>query len=79
MFPDENTPDLIFDGVRFADLPILHAKFSKNNTLLILTDAKGRKYSNGILENLGFSGRVKKIWKENTERNYHLVNLLRQC
>ncbi|XP_045602865.1 small ribosomal subunit protein uS11m [Procambarus clarkii] len=41
MFPDENTPDLIFDGVRFADLPILHAKFSKNNTLLILTDAKG--------------------------------------
>lgn len=43
MFPDENTPDLLFDGVRFADLPIIHASFSKNNTLLTLTDAKGRK------------------------------------
>ncbi|KAG7163940.1 30S ribosomal protein S11-like, partial [Homarus americanus] len=41
MFPDENTPDLLFDGVRFADLPILHARFSKNNTLLTLTDAQG--------------------------------------
>ncbi|KAK8393009.1 hypothetical protein O3P69_013207 [Scylla paramamosain] len=40
-FPDENTPDLLFDGVRFADLPIIHAKFSKNNTLLTLTDSKG--------------------------------------
>ncbi|KAK8724197.1 hypothetical protein OTU49_011265 [Cherax quadricarinatus] len=41
MFPDENTSDLLFDGVRFADLPIIHAKFSKNNTLLCLTDAQG--------------------------------------
>ncbi|XP_071533046.1 small ribosomal subunit protein uS11 [Panulirus ornatus] len=41
MFPDENTPDLLFDGVRYADLPIIHASFSKNNTQLMLTDAKG--------------------------------------
>ncbi|XP_066973486.1 small ribosomal subunit protein uS11m [Macrobrachium rosenbergii] len=41
MFPDENTPDLMFDGVRFADLPILHVKISKNNTIMALTDAKG--------------------------------------
>ncbi|KAG0728025.1 28S ribosomal protein S11, mitochondrial [Chionoecetes opilio] len=40
-FPDENTPDMLFDGVRFADLPILHAKISKNNTLLTLTNAQG--------------------------------------
>ncbi|XP_050732183.1 28S ribosomal protein S11, mitochondrial-like [Eriocheir sinensis] len=41
LFPDEKTPDLLFDGVRFADLPIIHARFSKNNTLLTVTDAKG--------------------------------------
>ncbi|XP_068218495.1 uncharacterized protein mRpS11 [Palaemon carinicauda] len=41
MFPDENTPDLLFDGVRFAELPILHVKVSKNNTIMTLTDAKG--------------------------------------
>ncbi|XP_027216563.2 small ribosomal subunit protein uS11 [Penaeus vannamei] len=41
MFPDENTPDLLIDGVRFADLPILHVKISKNNTVMSLTNAKG--------------------------------------
>lgn len=43
MFPDENTPDLLIDGVRFADLPILHVKISKNNTVMSLTNAKGRQ------------------------------------
>lgn len=42
MFPDEKTPDMLIDGVRFADLPILHVKISKNNTVMSLTDAKGR-------------------------------------
>jgi len=41
MFPDETTPDLLFDGVRFADLPILHIKTSKNNTIMAITDGKG--------------------------------------
>ncbi|KAK3875054.1 hypothetical protein Pcinc_020041 [Petrolisthes cinctipes] len=41
MFPDEDTPNLLCDGVRFADLPILHARVSKNNTMLTLTDGKG--------------------------------------
>ncbi|XP_076067455.1 mitochondrial ribosomal protein S11 [Oratosquilla oratoria] len=42
MFPDEKTPDLLFDGVRFAELPIVHVKVSKNNSLMALTDAKGK-------------------------------------
>ncbi|GBM99350.1 28S ribosomal protein S11, mitochondrial [Araneus ventricosus] len=40
-FPDENTPDTLFNGVRFADLPIVHIRVSKNNTIYMLTDSKG--------------------------------------
>ncbi|GFU37047.1 28S ribosomal protein S11, mitochondrial [Nephila pilipes] len=40
-FPDENTDNMIFKGVRFADLPIVHIRVSKNNTIYMLTDAKG--------------------------------------
>lgn len=41
MFPDEDTPNLVFDGVRFQDLPICHIKCSLNNTLMTLTDSSG--------------------------------------
>ncbi|KAH9369660.1 hypothetical protein HPB48_007627 [Haemaphysalis longicornis] len=41
MFPDEDTPNLLFDGVRFQDLPICHIKCSLNNTLMTLTDSSG--------------------------------------
>uniref|UniRef100_A0A147BVP5 Putative ribosomal protein s11 n=1 Tax=Ixodes ricinus TaxID=34613 RepID=A0A147BVP5_IXORI len=42
MFPDEDTPNLLFDGVRFQDLPICHIKCSLNNTILVLTDGSGK-------------------------------------
>ncbi|XP_077556706.1 mitochondrial ribosomal protein S11 [Haemaphysalis longicornis] len=42
MFPDEDTPNLLFDGVRFQDLPICHIKCSLNNTLMTLTDSSGK-------------------------------------
>lgn len=59
MFPDEKTPDLLFDGVRFADLPIIHAGFSKNNTLLTVTDAKGmQKHISTVLRKGG-----NELWK----------------
>lgn len=41
-FPDENTPSTLFDGVRFDELPIIHIKCSKNNTLFTTTDANGK-------------------------------------
>jgi small subunit ribosomal protein S11 len=41
IFPDENTPDRLYNGVRFADLPIFHIKASPNNTIINLTDAQG--------------------------------------
>ncbi|KAG8189235.1 hypothetical protein JTE90_013763 [Oedothorax gibbosus] len=41
-FPDENTNDRLFDGVRFADIPIVCIRVSKNNTIYMLTDSKGK-------------------------------------
>lgn len=41
MFPDENTPNRIFHGVAFKDLPICHVKTTKNNTIISVCDAAG--------------------------------------
>jgi len=42
VFPDENLPNRLFGGIRFADLPICHIKASPNNTIMALTNAAGR-------------------------------------
>ncbi|CAG0882725.1 unnamed protein product [Darwinula stevensoni] len=44
MFPDEDTPTTLFDGVPFMQLPIIHIKVSKNNTLITCTDYKGKPH-----------------------------------
>nr|CAG4642057.1 EOG090X0DZ9 [Eurycercus lamellatus] len=41
IFPDEGLPNRLFDGVRFADLPICNIKASPNNTIMSLTSANG--------------------------------------
>lgn len=43
MFPTLETPDMLFNGVRFADLPVCHIKTTPNNTIISVTDAKGRE------------------------------------
>jgi small subunit ribosomal protein S11 len=43
MFPDENTPNLLFDGVRFAELPVCHIKATKNNTHVHVVTVKGEE------------------------------------
>nr|CAG4641220.1 EOG090X0DZ9 [Eulimnadia texana] len=43
IFPDENLPNRLFGGIRFADLPICHIKSTPNNTILTLTEANGTK------------------------------------
>ncbi|XP_064474835.1 small ribosomal subunit protein uS11m-like [Ornithodoros turicata] len=45
LFPDIDTPNMLFDGVRFADLPICHVRCSMNNTIIQITDAKGAPLS----------------------------------
>jgi len=41
IFPTAETPDQLFDGIRFADLPICHIKTSPNNTIIMITDTTG--------------------------------------
>uniref|UniRef100_A0A6A7FSN6 30S ribosomal protein S11-like n=1 Tax=Hirondellea gigas TaxID=1518452 RepID=A0A6A7FSN6_9CRUS len=60
VFPDENTPELLFDGIRFDDLPIVHIRVSKNNTKFHLTDAKGKSIVNHSCNMEGFKNARKK-------------------
>lgn len=41
MFPDENTPKRLFNGIPFQEIPIFNIKTSPNNTIISLTDHKG--------------------------------------
>ncbi|CAH0550559.1 unnamed protein product [Brassicogethes aeneus] len=41
VFPDVNTPNRLFNGVPFKDIPIFNIRVSPNNTILCLTTAKG--------------------------------------
>ncbi|XP_014275452.1 small ribosomal subunit protein uS11 [Halyomorpha halys] len=40
-FPDEDTPNKLFDNVPFSQIPICNIKVSKNNTIISITDPKG--------------------------------------
>lgn len=42
MFPDINTPNMLFGGVKFSDVPICHIKSSRNNTILQVTKPNGK-------------------------------------
>ncbi|XP_035226980.1 28S ribosomal protein S11, mitochondrial-like isoform X2 [Stegodyphus dumicola] len=39
-FPDENTNDRLFNGIRFADIPTVYIRVSQNNTIFMLADNK---------------------------------------
>lgn len=41
IFPDERTPNRIFNGILYTELPIVNIKVTKNNTIMTLTDPKG--------------------------------------
>ncbi|XP_046650724.1 30S ribosomal protein S11, chloroplastic-like isoform X1 [Daphnia pulicaria] len=40
-FPDEGTPNRLFDGIRFADLPICDINATPNNTIMTLSNSAG--------------------------------------
>uniref|UniRef100_A0A023FRU3 Putative ribosomal protein n=1 Tax=Amblyomma cajennense TaxID=34607 RepID=A0A023FRU3_AMBCJ len=42
MFPDEDTPNRLFDGIPFRDIPVCYIKCSLNNTLMTLVEASGK-------------------------------------
>jgi hypothetical protein len=35
LYPDENTPDLLYNGIKFKDLPYVTLRLHRNNTRLI--------------------------------------------
>lgn len=41
LFPDVNTPNRLFDGIPYKELPIFNIKATRNNTIISLTDFKG--------------------------------------
>lgn len=53
IFPDETTPDLLFKGVPYKELPIVNIKASPNNTIISLTDYKGKVL---VLHSAGIEG-----------------------
>ncbi|XP_031837448.1 mitochondrial ribosomal protein S11 [Nomia melanderi] len=53
IFPDEFTPNKLFDGILFKDLPIVYVKATPNNTILSLSDAMGL---GKILHSAGMEG-----------------------
>lgn len=46
-FPDANTATQLFNGIPFNELPICNIRVSSNNTIISVTDYKGREL--GIL------------------------------
>lgn len=38
IFPTFDTPTRLFDGVQYQDLPIVHVKATRNNTIIDLTE-----------------------------------------
>jgi hypothetical protein len=40
-FPDPDTPNRVFDDMRFEDIPIMYITVTKNNTKMVLTNGKG--------------------------------------
>ncbi|XP_015609739.1 uncharacterized protein LOC107274764 [Cephus cinctus] len=41
MFPTPETPNKLFNGIPFKDIPICNVKVSPNNTIICLTDSQG--------------------------------------
>lgn len=42
MFPDENTPSRIFNGIPFSHIPVCSIKVTKNNTIIRLCDHENK-------------------------------------
>ncbi|XP_043686484.1 30S ribosomal protein S11, chloroplastic [Vespula pensylvanica] len=42
LFPEEDTPNWIFKGIPYKELPIINIRATRNNTILSLTDYKGK-------------------------------------
>lgn len=46
IFPDAELPNRLFNGIPFKQLPIFNIRVSPNNTIVTLTDYKGKLHLN---------------------------------
>lgn len=53
MLIDEKTPDLLFNGVRWTEIPICNIHVTKNNTIMTLTNHEGK---NILIRSCGMEG-----------------------
>ncbi|XP_063704719.1 small ribosomal subunit protein uS11m [Culicoides brevitarsis] len=53
LFPDEDTPNRLFNGVPYKDTSICNIKVSKNNTIITVCDSKGKP---NIIRSCGVEG-----------------------
>ncbi|XP_014207246.1 28S ribosomal protein S11, mitochondrial [Copidosoma floridanum] len=53
LFPDVNTPNRLFNGIPFKELPVVNIKVTRNNTIMTLTDFKGKVH---IIKSCGTEG-----------------------
>lgn len=49
MFPCEDTPTMLINGVQFKDIPICNIRVSPNNTIITLSEAKTGEFHLRIL------------------------------
>lgn len=49
MFPNEDTPKMLINGVPFCEIPIVNIRVSRNNTIICLTDAKTGMFKHKLL------------------------------
>jgi len=59
-FPDDETPDLLFNGIKFKDLPYVNIRMHKNNTKLIARHADERYIYQNTPSMLGFTSAKKR-------------------
>lgn len=53
LFPDEDTPNRLFDGRPFKELHIINIKSTPNNTIMSFTEANGKVL---LLHSAGIEG-----------------------
>ncbi|XP_065224153.1 small ribosomal subunit protein uS11m [Planococcus citri] len=53
MFIDERTPDLLFNGVRWAEIPICNIHVTKNNTIINVSNFQGKTI---VIRSCGMEG-----------------------
>ncbi|XP_060066378.1 small ribosomal subunit protein uS11-like [Ylistrum balloti] len=56
-FPTEDTPDMMIQGTKYKDLPVVHIKASANNFRITLSSAEGKTVKTATGGSVGFKNK----------------------